>query len=143
VKPLLRFFAVKKVDAQQQLTTSTPPFQSYGCSDECLKYWLLCQRTGAGTLAGDDTDNTNSLEAVEASIQIDFFMCHGADNHALLLSVPHKCSICPCNGLEKGQKPENGGLSFEVSATDQSKYLSFCNAKVSSSLAFLSHIQFS
>jgi hypothetical protein len=43
------------------------------------------------TLAGDDIDNTNGLAAVEASIQIDFFMCHGADNNALLLLKYVKC----------------------------------------------------
>jgi hypothetical protein len=43
------------------------------------------------TLAGDDIDNTNDLAAVEASIQIDFFMCHTADNHALLLLKYVKC----------------------------------------------------
>jgi hypothetical protein len=43
------------------------------------------------TLTGDDIDNTNDLAAVEANIQIDFFLCHDADSHALLLLKYVKC----------------------------------------------------
>jgi hypothetical protein len=82
-------FAVKKVDAQEQhLLHHFRPMAAVTnvWSISCFANVLV-----PATLVGDDIDNTNGLAAVEASIQIDFFLCHGADNPALLHLKYVKC----------------------------------------------------